>query len=586
MQFCRKRQSSTNPRRLIAVCGMLAAILFVRSDSPAVGEDIFIELKPATAPPTVAKSSPSNAPSTGSNTDPNEELLKKYGVTLDVKSMRTYLKSMLPGDDARKMQADLINQLGHDDYHKREAAMKALLRLPVVSAELLKEAVAGPDPEIRWRAGRILQSANQRSSEILYAAYDVIAKRKFEGLAPEILATMSLCTDESLMRIASQSLEATAVRADANLLKSRFEDKTLAVRLAVIRAYSHALDKDADADLNRLLSDENDVIKAEAARGLLTHGKRDALPVLVQLLNSDDLKSRVQAVKFLRAVSGKRFGFIAYESADNRKSATLKWREWVAGNGQTAKLQLPLRETAVELGRTLICNYSRNQIIELDAAGKKVWEHSSGSHPWACQGLTNGHRLVACYSTRTVTEYDAAGKIVWAKTSLPGGPTGVQRLENGNTLVACTDSSKVIEYNRAGDAVWQATITQRPTDATRLESGRTLITLQNGSRVVEVDKAGKVLFEINGLSSPFSAQRLENGNTLVSCIGSGSVVEYDSTGKKIVWSKTGLRSPYQCQRLANGNTLISDQTGVREFDRDGKVKWTYPLSGVSKFHRF
>ncbi len=529
---------------------------------------------------------PTQKKSPAVETDSSVIMLQRYGVASDQKSLRKYLKSMLPDSDAQKSQARLIRQLGHDDYHKREAAMKALLKMPVISAELLQEAVAGPDAEIRWRAGRILLTANRRSSEILYAVYSVIAKKKLTGMVSEILLTMPLCSEELLIQAADRALEASATRDDAKLLSSRLDDKSKPIRLAVIRAYSQALGNEADAELNRLLKDQDDVIKAEAARGLLTHSNREALPVLVQLLSSADLKTRVRAVKYLRAASGKRYGFMAYETPNNRKSATLKWREWVAGNGQTAKLKLPLRETAVEVGRTIICNYSRNRVIELDSHGKKIWEHPVGTHPWACQGLSNGHRIVACYSTRTVTEYDGKGKIVWAKTSLPGGPTGVQRLENGNTLVALTDSHQVIEYNRSGTAVWQSRITQRPTDAHRLDNGRTLVTLQNGGRVVEIDRAGKVVFSITGLSSPFSAQRLDNGHTLVACVGNGSVLEYDATGKKVVWLKTGLRSPYCAQRLANGNTLVSDQSGLREFDRAGKVKWTYSLSGVSKFHRY
>ncbi|MFQ5730400.1 MAG: PQQ-binding-like beta-propeller repeat protein [Planctomycetaceae bacterium] len=549
-----------------------------------LAEGAIIDGTAGTVAPTIVQPKMQSGSKTGA-ADPAVSLLKRHGVKPTAQSLRAYLKSMLPDSNSQKAQAKLIAQLGHTDYHKREAAMKALLRLPVVSADLLKAAVAGDDPEIRWRAGRVLQAANRRSSEILHAAYRVIARRKIAGLAPEVLATMPLCADAYLLQAASRALVATAEKKDAAPLRMRLRDPSKPVRIAALRAYAGVLGKAADAELRKLAADEDDRIKYEVARAIVSHGNRDALAMLLKLLDSDDLSVRVLTAKVLRAASGRRFGFVPYELKKNRRTAVFKWRKWIAGSGQTAVLKLPLRETAFELGRTLICDYSRHRVIELDAKGKPVWEKPVGRTPWGCFGLPNGHRIVACYSTRTVTEYDAQGKVVWAKASLPGGPTSVERLDNGNTLLACTDSSQVLEVNRRGDVVWKVTIRSRPTDAHRLDNGHTLITLQNGHRVVEVDRKGKVVWTLTGVSSPFSAYRLDNGNTLVAAMGNGAVREYDRKGT-LVWQKTGLSSPYDCQRLGNGNTLVSDSRGIREIDRKGTTVWMHTMSGVSKFHRY
>jgi len=512
-------------------------------------------------------------------------LLKDHGVEPNTKSLQAYLRSMLPDSESQKTQAKLIRQLGDDDYHKREAAMKILLRLPVVSAELLKTAAESEDPEVRWRASRILKTATRRSSELLLASYRVISTRGVPGLAAEVLATMPLCSDLYERRAAMRALVATATPVDGPLLQKRLDDESPSVRIAAIRAYARVLGKEADQQLARLAVDKDDRIKLEALRGMLSHANRDALPPLVKLLGSEELSVRVGSARLLRAVSGKRFGFVAYEDAKNRKTAVLKWRDWIASNAQTVDLSKPLRIRRELLGRTLVCDYQRNRVIELDANGNAVWERPVGRHPWGCQGLPNGHRLIACYSTRTVTEYDAKGSVHWAKSSLPGGPTSVERLDNGNTLIACTDSGKVVEVNRKNEIVWEVTISQRPTDAHRLENGRTLITLQNGGRVVEVDRKGNVVWQISGITSPFSAYRLDNGNTLVASVGRGMVLEYDRGGK-VVWSQTGLSNPYDAQRLSNGNTLISDSSGVREVDRAGKTIWMHSQSGVSKIHRY
>lgn len=516
---------------------------------------------------------------------PDEALLKKYDIEPTTDSLRAGLRSMLPGSESEKRQQKLIGQLGDDNYHVREAATKTLLQLPVVSSGLLAKAAQDADPEVRWRARIVLKSAGRRTSELLHAALRVIARRRLPGLAPEVLGTIFLCETRSLQEAASKALSVTAWKDDVPSLREHLDDKSRPVRLAALRALVTVEETAAEGDLRRLAADRDDAVKFEATLALIKFGRRDAFAKLGALLDSNDLKVRVQAVRVLRAVSRKRFAFVAYEPADKRRAAVEKWRQWIAGNAQTVPLKLPLRLSNVEIGRTLICDYQRNRVVELDSNGKQVWEHPVSTHPWACQGLANGHRLVASYSSRSVTEYDAAGKTVWAKTALPGGPTGVQRLDNGNTLIACTDSHQVVEVNRAGEIVWKLNITSRPTDARRLPNGRTLICLQNSHRVVEVDRKGNTVWELTSVRSPFSAYRLENGNTLVCCVGNGRVIEFDAA-KKSVWEKQGLSTPYAAQRLANGHTLIGTSTGLIEVDRDGKIVWRHNMRGISKFHRF
>lgn len=530
-----------------------------------------------------AKSGPSKA--VLSPSDPSVRLLHDHGVKPETESLRNYFKSMLPNSTSRKQQAKLVDELGHADYHVRERAMRTLLRLPTVHTDLLTRAANGNDPEVRWRAGRLLKTASKRSADILNAAYSVIVNGNIRGLAPEVIATMPLCTDRYLQSIAAGALRVTSMKADAALLKKNLSNKSLPIRLASIDAYANVMKAEADTELLKLAADPNDTVKIKAAVGLIRHGNRKALPIFGKLLDSDDLNVRVRAVKILRAVSGKRFQFIAYETDKNRAKARAQWRAWLNANAKTVAIELPLKESKYDRGRLLICDYTRHRVFELDMHQKEVWEHTVARHPWACQGLPNGHRLVASYTARSVTEYDENGKLHWAKTGLPGGPTGVERLENGNTLIACTDSHQVIEVDKSGDTVWTYTMAQRPVDAHRLENGRTLITLQNGGRVIEVDQKKDIQWQLTGLSSPFSAYRLENGNTLVACSGNGSVIEYDRDGKT-VWSKTGLSNPYDAQRLANGNTIIGDYRGIREYDRNGKMLWEKRMSGVSKFHRY
>jgi hypothetical protein len=76
-----------------------------------------------------------------------------------------------------------------------------------------------------------------------------------------------------------------------------------------------------------------------------------------------------------------------------------------------------------------------------------------GSQFGSFEVLPNGHYLIPVYGTREVIEFDAAGKRLWS-ASVPW-PTSVQRLPNGNTLVGSQNARNVIELDRSGREVWR-----------------------------------------------------------------------------------------------------------------------------------
>ena len=517
---------------------------------------------------------------------PHETVLKNVEIELTAPALRKYLLSLHPSSETRAEISGLISQLGDDDFHEREQAMKQLLRMPSVAVDLIQKAIEGNDPEISWRAKQVHRHADQAARDLLHAAFVVIEKKKLRGeLVEPLLAAVPLCSEEYLRDAARRALASTSVSDDESLLRRHFKHEEPHVRIAALVTLAKLQEAKADDHLLPLLEDQDERVRAAAGRALLDHGRRESLPPLVALLDSPELSIRLSALRSLKAGVGQDFGFVAYEDAKLRASAREKWQAWLMSDAQTAALKTPLGETVVEIGRVLVSHHAQNKLVEFDLSGKEVWSQVVDPQPWCCQGLPDGRRLVASYNNRTVIEYDASGKEVWRAGSLPGGPTSVQRLENGNTLLACTDSQKVVEMDRAGKITWEVTVEGRPCDAQRLDDGRTLIALQNASKVVEIDRAGKIVWEIASLANPFAAERLDNGNTLVALMGAGQVVEFDRSGKR-VWSKDGLRSPYDAQRLPAGSTLVVDSSGVSEFDPAGKAVWTKPLSGISRVSRY
>jgi len=517
------------------------------------------------------------APPDGGASDPYTAILAEQAIAPDLPAIVKYLGSLPPSDDNRRHIAQLVAQLGHDDFGRRELATRQLVALPVVPVELLRAAADNVDEptELRLRARSVIaqRAAGNASSTVAVACFRTIARRKLTGATAPILDVVPLYGQEFVLAAARDALKATSRTQDIPLLRRAvLAEGPTDVRVAAAVALAAVAGDAARADLLALAADDWDArVRLTAARALADRGDRACLPPLVDLLWADEVRVRGGAIATLRALTGRPSDYAAWLDPAGQSAAVHAWESWLAtDNARTAPLKYPLRPGEDELGRTLMCLYAQNQVVELDATGRQVFAVTvPNGCPWACQGLPNGGRLVALYSANTLVEYRADGK---ERTRIPvaGGPMSVQRLDNGNTLVAANNAQKVVEIDGTGNVVWEITLDGGPCDAVRLDNGRTLVTLQNANAVVEIDSAGKEVWKVDGLHTPRTATRLDNGNTLICDLGSGKVIEVDAAGAQ-TWSQSGFNSPFSAQRLSTGSTLISDTTGVKEIDREGRV---------------
>src|SRR5260370_39614749 len=148
-------------------------------------------------------------------------------------------------------------------------------------------------------------------------------------------------------------------------------------------------------------------------------------------------------------------------------------------------------------------------VQEVTPDKKVVWEYRSAGSPEAVQRLANGNTLIADNARMTVLELDAAGKTVWeykvANDNKRPTPTMrmVRRLAHGNTLTCASTEDAVLEIDRSGKIVWKYAL-PFPYLATRLPSGNTLISSGSGYGspvghfVNEVDPDGKTVGEYGG----------------------------------------------------------------------------------------
>lgn len=109
----------------------------------------------------------------------------------------------------------------------------------------------------------------------------------------------------------------------------------------------------------------------------------------------------------------------------------------------TVKLHNQFRGTRkTKQGHYLVCFKGEGKIVELDGDGKVLREVPVAGDPHEVVPLPNGNLLITCGDGHKVVEVDAAGKVVWElnENDLPGNTlrlmAGCHRLPDGNTIFA------------------------------------------------------------------------------------------------------------------------------------------------------
>jgi hypothetical protein len=506
----------------------------------------------------------------------DEALLRREGIESTASELGAFLRRVSPTKRQQAFAIELARQLGGNAF-QRDNACRKLGLVPAAAIAALKEATRSPDPEVRRRAGPLLERVTRAvPTRELYAALRVIADKPVRGLAREVVAALPLCFDRFAVDCAERALVATAGPEDRAFLLETLaaaatdERATAAVGLAALG------NPDDDARLRALLDDASPHVQIVAARALADRGDPHCLPALLQLLEADAPSVRTRAAHALRWISGgQAHDYDAYDAPADRTAGALRWRRWVRERPAGATWRRPLPRAPVRHGRTLIALFDSRKVVELDANGAIVWERTFPLSPWVVVGLPSGDRLVTVYQANTLVRYDRSGREVWRRENLPGSPTSVQPLPDGHLLVACGFEYLLIELHWDGRIVWERDVKGKPTGLRQLAGGRRLITLKDRACVLEVDGEGRVLRMLKGVKSPYSAERLASGNTLVCELG-GRVSEWNPAGE-LVWQHDGLEKVYCAQRLPSGRTLIAERDRVLEVRPDGRKRTVFEL---------
>ena len=249
--------------------------------------------------------------------------------------------------------------------------------------------------------------------------------------------------------------------------------------------------------------------------------------------------------------------------------------------------------------RLLLFEYGKgpNRMLELDEAGKVVWEHKPPSIAVLFQVLPNGNVLYAYGGKPTgVCEVTRKGEEVWNYVSKCPQVLGCERMPNGSTLVAEQGPCQAVEVNQKGEVVRVTPLKTsyegyhlQVRNVHRLANGNILAAHEGEGAVREVDVDGKVVWEYTGVENAGDARRLPSGNTLISCGTQKRVIEV-TPDKKIAWEFSAANAPElnitwvsSIQLLPNGNLIVGnflrgqEGRGAHAFEvtRDKKVVWKW-----------
>jgi HEAT repeat protein len=499
----------------------------------------------------------------------DEALLREARVSTDGPGLLAFFRDRSLGEADRQRLADLVRQLGSDDFDQREKASTALIARGPLAIPFLRQAIASTDTEVARRARFALEEIDHGPGPALpAAAARLLVRRKPAGAVEALLRYAPHADDLGVQDEVAAAVTALGLhegKAGPALLAA-LQDRDPARRAAAVAAVGRSTDPGQRAAARRLLEDPEPAVRYRAALAALAGRDRAGLPALVRLLNDapPELAGRAEEMLFRLA------GDQAPQTATTGEKREAAWQRWLRERGDRADLAR-LDSLPPYLGFTLVVEPNANTVWECDHAGRVRWQINGLSRPHDAQLLANGHVLVCEHGASRVTERDSRGAILWSHAVQD--PRYVERLANGNTFIATP--RQAFEATPAGEEISKiffeggthlgihrrpnghVVILSIPGHLQEMNGGRTVRSFDlprghwcgvhalpnnhylaaelNEGRVVEVDAAGKVVWECR-VAQACQALRRPDGRTLVCSYGGRRIVELDRAGK-IVWER-------------------------------------------------
>jgi hypothetical protein len=515
---------------------------------------------------------------------PDQVLLRENKIPLDGPGLLTFFKDRTANLTDAARVAKLIKQLGAEDFEDREDASRQLIALGSRVLKELQDATKNPDIEVVRRAEECLRQIKQGSTaHVLQAAVRQLGRTKDAGAATVLLAYLPTAEQEGIADEVRDTLIPLALREGKAepALVAALTDREPVRRAAAGVALARAKVAAELPAVRKLMADPDAKVKARVALALAGIREKEAVPVIISLLDDPALASRGVELEMLedllfRLAEDRSPMAVTSSDAAARKKYREAWETWWKDHGE--KLDVAKLEEATKvLGCTTIVLLDQNKVIDLDATNKPRFTIEGVVFPLDVQYLPGDRVLLAEHNAMKVTERDKEGKVLWEKAI--DSPLSAQRLPNGNTLIGTRQ--QIVEVDPKGKEV--STFTQPRGEmimrVQRLRNGQTAVVTQLGvTKFTLLDRDMKEVrsFGVEVRTSGGRIEVLPNGNVLIPENGNNRVVELDRDGR-VVW-EVAVDQPIAALRLPNGNTLVTSMNtsvGAVELDRTGKQVWQF-----------
>lgn len=491
-----------------------------------------------------------------------------------------------PDEAARRKAAALIQQLGDDNFVRRERASEELIQMGAVAVPLLQKVTESraddADFEVVHRAELCLTRLGDNPKvAITPTVLRLVATLKPAGAASALLSYLPFANGDEGQEEVRKALSAVAYvggQPDQAVLRALHDPMTLRRSAAAVALIDGSAQP--PAAIQELLHDRDPLVQLQVAVALVEHKDRTAVPALIDLLAHLPADQLWRAEELLRQLAGTHAPRTALgKDAASQTRCRDAWLAWWRKDGSRVDMAA-LDGTARMLGYTLIVQFSQwgnntGRVYEIGPDKKIRWKVDGLNLPVDAQMVGSNHFLVAEYYSSQVTERDLKGKVVWQHPA--NNPVSVQRLANGHTFFA--GQNEIMEVDRGGKTIFSFNPPGGCMAARRLRNGQ-VVAVSNGGMLSRMDTTGKVLKSWSvGNTNLGGMDVTANGHILVSQNNTSKVMEYDLDGKT-VWQHA-VNWPTSAVRLPNGNTLISSQNmqQIVEVNRAGKTVWDYKPDG-------
>jgi HEAT repeat protein len=561
------------------------------------------------------------APLGAAEADPDEAVLRGAGVTPDDRGLLTFFRDRAGNDEDLLRLDTLVRQLGSRSFKAREEAVERLARLGSAAESALGEAVGSKDREVANRARAALQQirdrqARDRPDAVVWAALRLLARKKLEGTAESLLrylpyAGHGLLADDFWWSL--DTLAKARSKVDPAVLKV-LDDRVPVRRAAVAYLAARRGDKDQQQAARKRLADTDPLVRLRAAQGLLGRGRKEAVPVLIDLLRGTPLDLAWQAEELLHWAAGEQApeAVVGAGSETDRGRCRDAWRAWWGKRGDAFDLS-----GATKAGRRpglLLTSWGSTHRGLVTLSG--VWLVGCNGGPrlevkigllasdmhllpggrlllaeWGPGTLIRGGGNVTVHDAGCLTIRDTEGQVLWRYETQ--WPNRCSLLAGGNLLVAGV--GEVTELSSTGQTVWSHVFSYGRqgvpslTHPQRLPNGNFVGISEPGRGrmdLVETDPKGArvmkqvSLRDIRSLGGRgFRVEVTAGGTYLLAETSDGVVREIDGSGNT-VWKSRPIGAR-DVTRLNDGTLVVTAGERVVEITRAGEVLWEALVPGES-----